>query len=230
MSLSILDVTIRDGSYAIGYQYTPNRIFDIIQSLDEAGIDFAEVNHGCGLGAGRMPGLKAAASDLEYVRAAKKAAKSIKIGVNRRARKPLQNAAISMKSSMKSTSYDLLQTVMIPSSSNQTSNTLAKGANDLPIFFQLMRSSRLPTGAIIESAKKVEQMGVDTLYIVDTTGHFSPDGIGELISDLKTQIGIAIGFHGHNNLDLGRRKLSCSDQSRSHFRRCQLKGNGPQRW
>ncbi len=79
--ISILDVTIRDGSYTINYQYTPEQVERIVGALGSAGIDFVEVSHGCGLGASENLGIPAAASDLDYVTAAKKAAGGAKVGV-----------------------------------------------------------------------------------------------------------------------------------------------------
>jgi len=223
--ISIMDVTVRDGSYAIGYQYTPDRVSDIVTSLDEAGIDYAEVNHGCGLGACRLPGLQAAASDLEYIRAAKRVAKRIRVG------------AIAGPERVTKT-HDIdeiiheVDFIRFAANSNdpltvKANIELARGLRaDLPIFFQLMRSSRIPRFDLIESAKKVEEMGVDTLYIVDTAGHFSPDEIGELVSDLKSQVGMEIGFHGHNNLDLAVANSLAAVKAGATFVDASLKGMG----
>ena len=79
--ISLMDVTVRDGSYLLHYKYTPDQVAALAQELEEAGIQYMEVSYGCGLGAGRIPGLEAAASDEEYVSAAKSAAQNIKIGV-----------------------------------------------------------------------------------------------------------------------------------------------------
>jgi 4-hydroxy 2-oxovalerate aldolase len=80
-NVQILDVTVRDGSYAINYQYQPEQVAKIAAALDRAGIDLIEVSHGCGLGARENLRIPAAASDREYVQAAKSAVKKARVGV-----------------------------------------------------------------------------------------------------------------------------------------------------
>ena len=46
----ILDVTLRDGSYLIHFNFTPKQAIDIALSLESAGVPYIEFGHGCGLG------------------------------------------------------------------------------------------------------------------------------------------------------------------------------------
>ncbi len=195
----LMDVTVRDGSYLLHYKYTPDQVAALTRELEQAGIQYMEVSHGCGLGAGRIPGLEAAASDEEYVSAAKSAAQNIKIGVIG------GGAAITSFSDIDAVieKVDFIRVaanVDGPESVKEQVKYIRGSRPGIEIFFQLMRSSRRPIEEIVEAAKKVEQMGIDALYLVDTTGHFLPDQVSEIISRLKKSIKIKIGFHGHNNL------------------------------
>ena len=199
--LTILDVTIRDGSYAINYQYTPQHVAAVVDKLDDAGIDFVEVSHGCGLGARDNLGLAAAASDAEYVHAAKGVVRRAKVGVIAGpapiARPKDIDAVIE--------EVDFIRFAANCDNPRAVESNIAyarKRRPDLNIFFQLMRSTRRPKGAILEAARQVEDMGADTVYLVDTTGHFLPSEAAEIIADLVAKLGIAVGFHGHNNLGL----------------------------
>ncbi len=80
-TVQLLDVTLRDGSNVINYQFTPKQVGGIVQALDAAGVPFIEVGHGGGLGARENLGIASAASDGDYVRAARAAARRAKIGV-----------------------------------------------------------------------------------------------------------------------------------------------------
>ncbi|MFH1830987.1 MAG: hypothetical protein ABH871_09475 [Pseudomonadota bacterium] len=199
--ISILDVTIRDGSYAINYQYTPEQVSDVASALDEAGIDFIEVSHGCGLGAGENLGLLAKASDAEYVLAAKKEAKHSKIGVI------AGGPPVTFERDI-DTIIDDVDFIRFAANCDNPRTIEAnikyarKKRPDLMIFVQLMRCTRRPKSVILESAKQAADMGVDVLYVVDTAGHFLPEEVSEIVDLLVAKSGIGIGFHGHNNLGL----------------------------
>src|SRR5262245_66353152 len=51
--MRIMECTIRDGGYAIDFQWPPNEIEQIVRGLADAGFDYIEVGHGLGLGASR---------------------------------------------------------------------------------------------------------------------------------------------------------------------------------
>ena len=48
--VNVIDCTIRDGSYATGYQWDNNVLRDIVSTLDKAGIGYIEIGNGTGLG------------------------------------------------------------------------------------------------------------------------------------------------------------------------------------
>src|SRR5438132_11535061 len=66
----ILEVTLRDGSYLIDFQFTAEDTATIASALEAAGFRWIEVGHGVGLGASREGKGAAAASDEEYLEAA----------------------------------------------------------------------------------------------------------------------------------------------------------------
>ena len=47
--LKIMDVTLRDGSYAIDFQFSCVQQRLITESLERLGIEFIEIGHGMGL-------------------------------------------------------------------------------------------------------------------------------------------------------------------------------------
>jgi len=197
--VQILDVTIRDGSYAINYQYKPEQVAAIAKDLDAAGIHLIEVSHGCGLGARENLKIPAAASDREYVEAAKKAVKNAKIGVIAgpeivTKKENIDSVAKNVDFIRFAANCDNVRTV-------ETNLNYAKRLN-IECFFQMMRATRLPPKKLIESAKEVEKMGASTVYLVDTAGHFLPKEVSKIISLMKEKLSIKVGFHGHNNLGL----------------------------
>jgi len=76
-----LDCTLRDGSYVIDFQFTATDTENIARVLDDAGFPYIEVGHGVGLGASEQGKNIAAATDVEYMRAAAKGVKRGKWGM-----------------------------------------------------------------------------------------------------------------------------------------------------
>ncbi len=198
-NVKILDVTIRDGSYAINYQYTPEQVAQIVQPIDQAGIHYIEVSHGCGLGAAENIGLPAAATDEEYVKAAKKVAKKAKIGVI--ASTPPATLPKDIDKIKDHTDFIRIAANCdeVITAEDNINYSLKHG---LTCFFQMMRSSRISLSKLIQQTKTVQKMGAEVAYVVDTIGYFTPEQVNKIISELKSKVQIKIGFHAHNNLGL----------------------------
>ncbi len=69
----ILEVTLRDGSYLIDFQFTAEDTATIAAALESIGFRWIEVGHGLGLNASRAGKGMAAATDEEYMKAAAQA-------------------------------------------------------------------------------------------------------------------------------------------------------------
>src|SRR3990172_3934942 len=68
-SLKLMDVTLRDGSYVINFQFTANDTALIARALEEVGFDLIAVGHGIGWGAAEHGMGQAAETDENYMRA-----------------------------------------------------------------------------------------------------------------------------------------------------------------
>src|SRR5579862_8246354 len=79
--LDILEVTLRDGSYLIDFQFTAEDTANIASALENVGFRWIEVGHGLGLNASQAGRGTAAASDEEYMEAAAQALKLAKWGM-----------------------------------------------------------------------------------------------------------------------------------------------------
>jgi 4-hydroxy-2-oxovalerate aldolase len=223
--VSLLDVTLRDGSYAIQYQFTPSHVARIIESLHGAGIDLIELGHGCGLGARENLGIGAAASDVEYVRAARTAAPGARLGVIAGPfpvtyTKDIDAVLESLDFIRFAANCDKPRAV-------EANLTYARRRKpNLLIFFQMMRSTRLKPEALLKSARQVQEMGADAVYIVDTAGHFIPEEVREIVALFTAELTIGVGFHGHNNLSLAVANTIAAVDAGAHYIDASLKGMG----
>lgn len=75
----VLDTTVRDGSYAVNFQYTDDDVRRIVGDLDAAGIPYIEIGHGVTIGAAAAQG-PAAHTDEEYFRAARSVVRNARLG------------------------------------------------------------------------------------------------------------------------------------------------------
>ena len=80
----LLDCTLRDGSYAVDFQFTTTDTENIVQELDDAGFPYIEIGHGIGLGASARGKNIAAASDTDYMKAAVNSIKKSKLDENKK--------------------------------------------------------------------------------------------------------------------------------------------------
>lgn len=223
--VSILDVTLRDGSYAIDYQYTPEHAARIVSMLHEAGIDYIELGHGCGLGASENLGFKAAARDIEYVLASRKAAPNGRIGVIAGA--PPTTLPRDIDTVIEHVDFIRFAANCDNPGAVESNLIYAREKRpDLLIFFQMMRSNRRPVETLLETARYVEQLGVKTVYVVDTAGSLLPDDVRRIISTLTSSLTINVGFHGHNNLSLANANTIAAIEAGAGFFDASLKGMG----
>ena len=79
--INILDCTLRDGSYAIDYQFTAEDTAMVATGLDQAGFELIEIGHGLGMNASNCGKGAAAATDREYLEVASGILKKAKFGM-----------------------------------------------------------------------------------------------------------------------------------------------------
>jgi len=222
---TLLDVTLRDGSYAIQYQFTPSHVGEIVKALFEAGISFMELGHGCGLGARDNMGIDAAAGDLEYVQAAREAAPGARIGV-------IAGASPLTRTKNIDAVIEYLDFIRFAANCNNIgvleANILhaRRRKRGIRIFVQMMRSTRLSPKALLASARQAAALGAHAVYLVDTAGHYLPDEVREIIGLFASELPIGVGFHGHNNLCCAVANTVAAMEAGAHYIDASLKGLG----
>lgn len=197
--MNLLDVTLRDGSYAIDYQFTCAQVQTIVRALECAGITHIELGHGSGLGAHEILGLPAAATDAAYFKAARAVVNNAKLGA-------IAGPICVCTPEIFAKVSEYLDFMRIACNGHDIASVLPtfqlarnKG---LPIFAQFMRSSRCTTAQLIASAKIAAAEGACAIYVVDTAGAYTPDEVRVVVKALQDAVSLPIGFHGHNNLGL----------------------------
>lgn len=222
-SFNIMDVTLRDGSYAINFSFTLNQTKLICKNLEDAGVNYIEVGHGIGLNASSFPGQKALHNDDEYLLAAKQACKKSKIGV-------FCIPGIASLEHLKRAIDCGLDFVRIGTNTDKVKESekfikLAKN-NNIEAFANYMKSYTLSPQEFAINTKFSRDCGADVVYIVDSAGGMFYGEIKQYYQAIRNASDIKIGFHAHDNLGLAiANNLACVEMG-VDFIDCSLQGLG----
>lgn len=193
----ILDTTIRDGSYAVNFQYTGDDLRQIIVDLDEAGIPYIEIGHGVTIGANAAQG-RAAQTDEEYLRIGRSVVRNAKLGaVIVPALAPIQTVDLA------GDYLDFLRMCVLANEFEKVIPFVQRAqSKDLEVSIQLVKSHLFDPQVLARAAKQAHDLGVRIVYVVDTTGTFLPEDVRRYVETIRAASDVTIGYHGHNNLGM----------------------------
>lgn len=194
-----MDVTLRDGSYAVNFQISCALQRLVGCELEKLGYEYMEIGHGMGLGASSEKNGIALHTDYEYLAAAQKHFKYIKYGFF------CIPGIAGIKDIDLAAEYGC-SFIRIGTNVNEVeqSEAYVKRAKQhgLTVMTNYMKSYVLSPKEFSEQVKKSESYGADVIYIVDSSGSMTPEQIEEYYDAIKKVSNITVGFHGHDNLGL----------------------------
>jgi len=200
-NIFLQDVTLRDGMHALRHRVTPETVGRIVAALDAAGVDAIEVAHGDGLGGGSLtygPGshtdwewLEVAAANLTRARLTTLILPGI--GTVHDLRRAHDLGVRSVRVATHCTEADV---------SAEHIATARELGMDVSGF--LMMSHLSEPEALARQAKLMESYGAHCVYVVDSGGRLTMNGIRDRVRAYRDVIDPAteIGVHAHQNLSL----------------------------
>jgi 4-hydroxy 2-oxovalerate aldolase len=199
--LYIQDVTLRDGMHAIRHRIDPTDVGRIAAALDAAGVDAIEVAHGDGLAGGSVNYGPGSHTDWEWIEAA---ANSIRravlttlllpgIGTIAELKRAADLGVRSVRIATHCTEADI---------SAQHIATARELGMDVSGF--LMMSHMASPADLAGQAKLMESCGAQCVYVTDSGGRLTMDGMRERVRAYRDVLDPAtqIGVHAHENLSL----------------------------
>jgi 4-hydroxy-2-oxovalerate aldolase len=221
-TVRLTDCTLRDGSYQNNFGFTAEDTAMLSARLDKAGFPEIEVGHGLGL-MGALRAGSAAASDAEYIDAARGAVRHAKLGI-------FAIPGIATPESVVDAArrgIDILKVGVVAGKIDH-GEALVKLCQDnsvVPYVF-LMQSSLVPVDVLADNAATAARWDCPRVYVVDSAGFMMPDDVSSYVSAIRDRANIAVGFHGHNNLHLAMPNVVAAIAAGADSIDCTLRGLG----
>ena len=196
----ISDPTLRDGNHAVRHELSADQIAAYCKAADAAGVSIVEVGHGNGLGASSLQLGESATSDHIALATARANLITSKLGIHvipgfatiERDLKPALELGVDVvRVASHCTEADICE--------RHISYSRSMGVE---VWGCLMMSHMISPALLLEQARKMESYGAEGIVFMDSSGHYIPDDVRQRVEILVNGLGIAVGFHAHNNLGM----------------------------
>jgi 4-hydroxy 2-oxovalerate aldolase len=195
----LVDSTLRDGSHAVEHQVTPQQVRDVVSALDASGVRVIEVSHGDGIGGSSFNYGFGATGDVDLVRVAAETARRARIAV-------LLLPGIGVADDLRRV-HDVGATVAriathcTEADISDQHIRMARELGMTAVGFLMMAHMTTPE-ELLAQARKMESYGAEAVYVTDSAGALTPNGIRARVAKLRSGLDVPVGVHAHNNLQL----------------------------
>lgn len=223
LGFEIMDVTCRDGSYAVNFQISTADEKHICKGLESLGYHYVEIGHGMGLGASRAGKGDALHTDLEYLRCAQDNLAKIFYGV-------FCIPGIAEIRDVDAAAEYGCHFIRVGCNVEDIDEAepyvrRAKQCGML-VMSNYMKSYASTVTEFSEAVRKSEAWGANIIYIVDSAGSMMPTDIDRYYETIRSSSELKVGFHGHDNIGMALANSLHAVEIGIDFVDCSLQGLG----
>ena len=198
----LTDTTLRDGSHAMGHQFTEVQVRDTVRALDRAGVEVIEVSHGDGIGGSSFNYGFSHTDEMKLIAAAREEARQARIAV-------LLVPGIGTVDDLRrarDAGADVVRVATHCTEADVSPQHFA-AARDLgmeTVGF-LMMAHRTSPEELAKQARIMVDAGCQCPYVTDSAGALLMDDARARFSALLEEVGDEawVGYHGHQNMSMG---------------------------
>lgn len=207
MNFQILDCTLRDGGYYTDWNFSDSLVKRYLDGIERSGIKLVELGYKSPSKSGFYGLYKyCPESQLQHLKKYKSVdfafmldAKEF-IGKNNKIDKDALNDCVP---AAKDSVFSWCRIATHPTTIEQA-NELIKALvkRGYKVCLNIMGSSLLTKGQLINTLSAIDQKSLEVLYFADSFGHFMPATLTQFINEIKPHIHTKLGFHAHDNQGL----------------------------
>jgi len=197
MRAEILDATLRDGSYAVGFQLDEKFVVEFLSRMNETPIQKIEIGHGLGFEAERSGITPCSISLQRWCEIAGSELTASTWGM-------FAQPGFSRLTTLAELCDQGMSFVRIGMEAEKVPENLdyIGRATDMceQVYLNLMKTSVTPVEELAALLSGVTE-AISGVYAVDSYGSMLPDDVRRYVTVLKESFPV-IGFHGHDNLGM----------------------------
>ncbi|MEA2207454.1 MAG: 4-hydroxy 2-oxovalerate aldolase [Blastocatellia bacterium] len=195
--MQLLDCTLRDGSYAVDFQFDEGFVTYLLSRLNETPIPLIEVGHGIGLEAERA-GIRA--GNIDHYRWCEIAQSSLPDKSWGMFAQP-DFSRLDTIAELSKRGMSFVRVGMEPDRVADQLDYLHRATEVCgQVYLNLMKSSATPVQQLLDMLDGASP-ALAGIYIVDSYGAMLPADVDRYVSAVREHFPV-VGFHGHDNLGM----------------------------
>lgn len=195
--MQLLDCTLRDGSYAVDFQFDEEFVTHLLSRLNETPIPMIELGHGIGLEAERA-GIKAC--NIDHYRWCEIAQSTLTNKPWGMFAQP-EFSRLETVAELSNRGMSFIRVGVEPDRVAENLDYIHRAIDVCgQVYLNLMKSSATPVQQLLDMLDGVSP-AIAGVYVVDSYGAMLPADVHRYVSAVKEHFPV-VGFHGHDNLGM----------------------------